>query len=48
MINKNFKKLFKKKMSLVEDLDINLNKRPEQLTNETFYKITALYEKLLY
>tara|TARA_Y100000590_G_scaffold379310_1_gene446886 strand:- start:87 stop:893 length:807 start_codon:yes stop_codon:yes gene_type:complete len=48
MINKNFKKLFKKKMSLIEDLDINLNKRAEQLTNETFYKITAQYEKLLY
>ena len=46
MINKNFKKLFKDKLHLVKNLDIDLNKRPEELSNETYYKITAEYEKL--
>ena len=46
MINKSLKKIFKKNPSLLENLSINLNKRPEELSNETFYKITAEYEKL--
>ena len=46
MINKNFKKLFKDKLPLVKNLNIDLNKRPEELTSETFYKIAAEYEKL--
>ena len=47
MINKNFMKLFRNNSSVAEDLNINLNQRPEQLSNETFYKITMKYEKLL-
>ena len=47
MINKNLKKLFNKKLFLLEDLNINLNKRPEELNNEIFYKITLQYEKLI-
>ena len=46
MINKNFKKLFEKKESIAENLNIDLNKRPEELSNEMFYKIAIEYEKL--
>ena len=46
MINKNFNKLFKQNKSVARNLNINLNKRPEELSNEMFYKITAQYEKL--
>ena len=46
MINKNFNKLFKKKESIAEKLNIDLNKRPGELSNEMFYKIATKYEKL--
>ena len=46
MINKNFKKLFKEKLSRIKNLNLDLNKRPEELTNETYYKIALEYEKL--
>ena len=46
MINKNFNKLFKEKISLVQNLNIDLSKRPEELSNEIFYKIAVQYEKL--
>tara|TARA_Y100000590_G_C15587170_1_gene964577 strand:- start:378 stop:1184 length:807 start_codon:yes stop_codon:yes gene_type:complete len=46
MINKNFYKLFGKDFSLAKNLGINLNNRPEQLSNEMFYKIAAKYENL--
>ena len=46
MINKNFNKLFGGKKSVAKDLNIDLNKRPEELSNEMFYKITTEYEKL--
>ena len=46
MINKNFNKLFGKKESIAENLNIDLNKRPEELSNEMFYKIAMQYEKL--
>ena len=46
MINKNFNKLFEKKESIAENLNIDLNKRPEELSNEMFYKIAKQYEKL--
>ena len=46
MINKNFKKLFKEKLSKIKNLNLDLNKRPEELTNETYYKIALEYEKL--
>ena len=46
MINKNFKKLFKEKISRIKNLNLDLNKRPEELTNETYYKIAFEYEKL--
>ena len=46
MINKNLNKLFKKKLSMVENLNIDLSKRPEELSCEMFYKIAIQYEKL--
>ena len=46
MINKSFNKLFKQNKSVTRNLNINLNKRPEELSNEMFYKIATQYEKL--
>ena len=46
MINKNFKRLFKDKLSLVENIKIDLKKRPEELPPEIFYKIALEYERL--
>ena len=46
MINKSFNKLFKQNKSVTKNLNINLNKRPEELSNEMFYKIATQYEKL--
>ena len=46
MINKNLKKLFKGKLFLLNELNIYLKKRPEELSNETFYKIAEKYEAL--
>ena len=46
MINKNFLKLFNHNKSVAEDLNLQLNKRPEELSCEMYYKITMKYEKL--
>ena len=46
MINKNFKKLFKKNDYVAKKLNIDLNLRPEQLSSEMYYKIAKQYEKL--
>jgi len=46
MINKNFAKLFGHNKSVAKDLNLNLNQRPEELSNEMFYRITMKYEKL--
>ena len=46
MINKNFNKLFRHNKLISKNLNINLNKRPEELSNEMFYKIAEQYEKL--
>ena len=46
MINKNLKELFKAKLFLLNELNIDLKKRPEELNNETFYKIAEKYEAL--
>ena len=46
MINKSFAKLFRHEESVAKDLNINLNQRPEELSNEMFYRITMKYEKL--
>ena len=46
MINKNFYKLFGQNQSIIKNLNINLNQRPEELSNEMFYKIAVQYERL--
>ena len=44
MINKNFKKLFGNKNFIADELELDLNLRPEQLSCEMFYKIAMKYE----
>ena len=46
MINKNFAKLFMNDNSVAKDLNLDLNQRPEELSNEMFYRIAMKYEKL--
>ena len=46
MINKNFIKLFKGNVSVANDLNLDLEKRPEEISSEMFYKIAAKYEEL--
>jgi len=46
MINKNLIKLFKNDHEIIKKLNIDLDQRPSDLSNETFYKIAAEYEKL--
>jgi len=48
MINKNLKRIFGEKLYLLKKLNIDLSKRPGELTPEIFYKITIEYEKLIY
>tara|TARA_B100000579_G_C22756406_1_gene816671 strand:- start:137 stop:943 length:807 start_codon:yes stop_codon:yes gene_type:complete len=46
MINKNFLLLFKNKSSIADKLNIDLRKRPGELSNEDYYNIAINYEKL--
>lgn len=46
MINKGLIKVFKNNKNIAKELNINLNKRPEELDHETFYKIASKYEEL--
>ena len=46
MINKSFLKLFRYDNSVAKELNLNLNQRPEELSNEMFYRIAIKYEKL--
>ena len=46
MINKNFNKLFQNSKLAANKLKVNLNNRPEELSNETFYNIAKYYEEL--
>ena len=39
MINKNFLLLFKNKSSIADKLNIDLRKRPGELSNEDYYNI---------
>ena len=45
MINKAFSKIFKDYEKVARALDINLKKRPAELSYHDFYKITEYYEK---
>ena len=46
MINKSFLKLFKNHVNISKNLNLDLKKRPEELSCEMFYKIAMEYEKL--
>ena len=46
MINKSFLKLFNNDISIAKDINLRLNQRAEELSNEMFYKITMKYEEL--
>ena len=46
MINKSFKKLFNRKINMTKKINIDLNKRPEELDKNLFYELSVLYEKL--
>jgi len=46
MINKSFKKLFGISKNLINELNLDLNQRPGELSNEMYYKITMKYEQL--
>ena len=45
MINKAFSKIFKDYEKVARALDVNLKKRPAELSYHDFYKITEYYEK---
>ena len=46
MIKKPFNQIFNGNHKVIEKLKINLNLRPQNLTFETYYKLTQEYEKL--
>ncbi len=46
MIKKPFNQLFNGNYKILEELDINLNLRPQNLDFNTYYKLTKAYEKL--
>ena len=46
MIKKPFKQLFSNNLNLINELNINLNLRPQNLNFETYYKLAYEYEKL--
>ena len=46
MIKKPFKQLFSNNLNLSNELNINLNLRPQNLSFETYYKLAYEYEKL--
>ena len=47
MINKAFKELFKKPLKIAKIINVNLNLRPNELTENEYFKITALFENQL-
>ena len=44
MINKAFNELFKKPLIVAKKLNINLNLRPSELTENQYFKITEFFE----
>ena len=45
MVNKAFKKLFKKPFEVAKKININLNLRPNELSENEYFKITKCFEK---
>ena len=46
MIKKPFSQIFKNSFQIAKKLNINLNLRPQNLSPDTYYKITKEYESL--
>ena len=46
MIKKPFNQLFFGNTNLLDQLNLNLNLRPQNLNFETYYRLTSEYEKL--
>ena len=46
MIKKPFNQIFKNSSQITKKLNINLNLRPQNLSPDTYYKITKEYENL--
>ncbi len=44
MVNKAFNELFKNPLSIAKKIDINLNLRPGELTENEYFKITEMFE----
>ena len=44
MINKAFKELFKRPLQVAEKININLKLRPNELTEDEYFKITKFFE----
>ena len=47
MINKAFKTLFKNPVTISKKININLNLRPNKISENQYYKITEYFEKEL-
>ena len=46
MLKKPYNQIFNGDLKVSENLKINLNLRPQNLSYETYYKLTEEYEKL--
>ena len=46
MLKKPYNQIFNGNLKVLEKLKINLNLRPQNLSCETYYKLTEEYEKL--
>ena len=44
MINKAFNKLFKQPLDVAKQINVNLNLRPNELTENEYFKITEFFE----
>ena len=47
MIKKPLNIIFKKFKKVIDELDLDINLRPQNLKKDTFYKICLIYEKLI-
>ena len=47
MIKKPLKQLFKNYEKIAQDLDLDLNARPQNITNKKYLELCKLYEKLV-
>ena len=45
MINKGFNELFSEPLKIAKEINLNLNLRPKEISEEQYLKITELFEK---